>query len=220
MKTLFACALLLLLPCLVVGQNIRYYKDRGLRKETTQEKARYEVKKERRSDGKVIIVVKDLSKEEILSVETEDGEPYGQRVNQMGWGKKVIDYDFDMNYTDTVCAEGTTVLDTKAPFIDNATLHYEAPRLTGGQMFNDYLMRNMFYPEYAKENNQSGKVYMRFTILKSGEIVKISVVKSAWPSLDKEAVRVMRDVRFATPAMIDGKPVDLCITMPLSFHLE
>ena len=71
----------------------------------------------------------------------------------------------------------------------------------------------------AKKYYIEGTVLISFTINKSGDVVNVKVVKSVYPELDKEAVRVVSMSPKWTPALKDGEPVNVTYTYPVIFAL-
>lgn len=95
------------------------------------------------------------------------------------------------------------------------------PEFPGGQqgLFN-YLSKNVHYPKIARQNKIEGRVICQFVVNKDGSIVDVEVVRSGGdPSLDKEAVRVIRSMPKWIPGQKDGKPVRVKYTVPLNFKL-
>jgi bla regulator protein blaR1 len=90
----------------------------------------------------------------------------------------------------------------------------------GGEGFREYLAKNIVYPEEAKKNSITGKVYVQFTVNTKGEVVDVKVVRSVSPSLDKEAVRVVESSPLWEPGKQKGKPVDVQFTFPIEFKLN
>jgi len=54
-----------------------------------------------------------------------------------------------------------------------------------------FLKHNLQYPDDAQKQKIEGKVMVGFTVKKSGSISNIHILKSVYPSLDKEALRVI-----------------------------
>jgi TonB family protein len=82
-------------------------------------------------------------------------------------------------------------------------------------------MLNTTYPINEKENGIQGTVYILFEINPDGQAENFRVSKSASPGLDSEALRVVRLMKNSwAPAIIDGKPVRLTMTQPVSFILR
>lgn len=90
----------------------------------------------------------------------------------------------------------------------------------GGEGFREYLAKNIVYPEEAKKNSITGKVYVQFTVNTKGEVVDVKVVRSVSPGLDKEAVRVVESSPLWEPGKQKGKPVDVQFTFPIEFKLN
>ena len=98
----------------------------------------------------------------------------------------------------------------------------KAPEFPGGQkaLFK-YLSENVKYPVMAQENGIQGKVVCQFVVNRDGSIVDIEVVRSAGdPSLDKEAVRVIKSMPKWKPGKHSGKTVRVKFTLPVNFRLQ
>lgn len=95
------------------------------------------------------------------------------------------------------------------------------PVFEGGDAssFQQWCQKNAQYPEVAKENNESGKVLVNFTVGKDGKISDVKVLRGVSESLDAEAVRVVSSAPDWTPAQVGGKPVAVNYTMPVDFKL-
>jgi len=95
------------------------------------------------------------------------------------------------------------------------------PSFPGGQQaLMKYLSENIRYPVIAQENGVQGRVIVQFTVRKDGSIDDVKVVKSADPSLDKEAVRLIKSVPAWEPGMQRGKAVHCKFTVPIVFKLQ
>lgn len=97
----------------------------------------------------------------------------------------------------------------------------QMPEFPGG---NDelmkYLQKNIKYPEIAQENGISGRVYVQFVVSSGGTISNVTVVRGVDPSLDKEAVRVIRTMPSWKPGKQNGTPVKVQMSVPVNFRLE
>ena len=96
------------------------------------------------------------------------------------------------------------------------------PEFPGGQQaLFKYLGDNVKYPVIAQENGIQGRVICQFVVNKDGSIVDIEVVRSGGdPSLDKEAVRVVKSMPKWKPGKQRGKPVRVKFTLPVNFKLQ
>lgn len=97
----------------------------------------------------------------------------------------------------------------------------QMPSFPGGEAaLMRYLSSNVHYPVVAEENGVQGRVFLTFVIERDGSITDVKVVKSVDPALDKEAVRVIKNMPQWRAGTQDGKPVRVKITMPIIFRLE
>jgi TonB family protein len=95
------------------------------------------------------------------------------------------------------------------------------PEFPGGmEGLSSFLQKNIQYPEMAREAGVQGKVFISFNILKDGSVSDVKVEKSADPSLDKEAVRVVKMMPRWNPGKQNGKPVAVHMTLPVNFSLR
>ena len=96
------------------------------------------------------------------------------------------------------------------------------PEFPGGQQaLFKYLSENVKYPVIAQENGIQGRVICQFVVNKDGSIVEVEVVRSGGdPSLDKEAVRVIKSMPKWKPGQQRGKPVRVKYTVPVNFKLQ
>jgi periplasmic protein TonB len=77
------------------------------------------------------------------------------------------------------------------------------------------------YPNFAKDNDIAGKVYMSFVITKEGNVTNIKIVKGVHASLDKEAMRVVKLIpNNWTPGRVNGSPVNGNFLLPINFALR
>ena len=83
-----------------------------------------------------------------------------------------------------------------------------------------YLSDNVKYPVIAQENGVQGRVICQFVVNRDGSIVDVEVVRSVDPSLDKEAIRVIKSMPKWSPGQQRGKPVRVKYTLPVNFRLQ
>lgn len=97
----------------------------------------------------------------------------------------------------------------------------QMPSFPGGiSGLRTYLNQNIRYPAEAQENCVQGRVVVSFVVGKDGHISDVTVLRSVDPSLDKEAVRVIRNMPRWTPGKQGGEPVRVRYTVPVSFRLN
>ena len=83
----------------------------------------------------------------------------------------------------------------------------------------NYVSNSIKYPAVAEENGIQGLVTVSFVVEKDGSISGAKVIRSVDPSLDKEALRIIRSMPRWTPGKQDGKPVRVKYTIPVRFKL-
>lgn len=97
----------------------------------------------------------------------------------------------------------------------------QMPSFPGGiSGLKTYLNQNTRYPAVAQENCVQGRVVVSFVVEKDGHISDVTVLRSVDPSLDKEAVRVIRNMPRWTPGKQGGEPVKVRYNVPVSFRLN
>lgn len=94
----------------------------------------------------------------------------------------------------------------------------ENPQFNGN--INKWIRDNLKYPVIAQENGIFGKVYVEFIIEEDGSITDVEVVQSVDPSLDEEAIRLVKAMPKWTPGKVAGKPVQVLYKMPINFTLS
>jgi protein TonB len=97
----------------------------------------------------------------------------------------------------------------------------QMPSFPGGpSALMQYLSSNIKYPVVAEENGVQGRVVCTFVVEKDGSITDVRVVKSVDPSLDKEAVRVVKCMPKWIPGKQNGSGVRVKYTVPVTFRLQ
>ena len=89
------------------------------------------------------------------------------------------------------------------------------------EAFREYIGQNLKYPQIAIVNGIDGKVFVQFVVDNRGNIVDAQVVRSADPSLDSEALRLIKSTSgMWTPGKQRGKAVKVRYTFPITFRLQ
>lgn len=97
----------------------------------------------------------------------------------------------------------------------------EMPEFRGGDLnlFRQYVRKNIQYPREAIEKHIYGRVYVQFTINKTGTLTDARLIKGVHPLLDREVLRVINSSPLWEPGKQREKPVDVSILMPVDFYL-
>ena len=97
----------------------------------------------------------------------------------------------------------------------------QMPSFPGGpSALMQYLSSNIKYPVVAEENGIQGRVIATFVVERDGSITDVKVVKSVDPSLDKEAVRVLKSMPKWIPGKQNGQAVRVKYTVTVTFRLQ
>lgn len=97
----------------------------------------------------------------------------------------------------------------------------EMPSFPGGQgALMQYLGSNIKYPVVAQENGVQGRVIVGFVVEPDGSISGVNVMRSVDPSLDKEAMRVVKSMPRWKPGKQNGSAVRVKYTVPVVFRLQ
>jgi TonB family protein len=85
---------------------------------------------------------------------------------------------------------------------------------------NDFLSRKLRYPADAREAGKEGRVMVKVVVGSQGELSDFEVLRSVHPSLDAEAIRVIKLMPRWKPATLDDEHVNVYYTIPVNFRLE
>jgi len=91
----------------------------------------------------------------------------------------------------------------------------------GGEMgLRKYITTSVRYPIRSQERGEQGKVFVSFTIGIDGSIRNVEVVKSVFPLLDAEAIRVVQKMPHWIPQIKGGKCIETSVVVPIDFVLR
>jgi TonB family protein len=105
--------------------------------------------------------------------------------------------------------------------IDEDTLYKSVqvkPQFPGD--LNQWLSTYIQYPQDAKNSNIQGTVYITFIIEKDGDVSTVKMLQGVWPTLDKEALRVVSAMPKWSPGIQDNKAVRVQYMVPIHFILR
>lgn len=95
------------------------------------------------------------------------------------------------------------------------TVEYMPEYVGGEDKLGEFIRDNFKVPKIDKEKNIKGRVVVSFVVNQKGKVTNTVVRKSLSKSIDKEAVRVLKKLKFK-PGYQDGKPVSVFYTIPLN----
>lgn len=98
------------------------------------------------------------------------------------------------------------------------TFEQNARPKNGMKAFYAFLKKEFHYPKELKQAHIEGKVFVQFTVEKSGKLANIKIIRGLHPLFDQEVLRVMN----LAPDWISGKqrccPIRQKMTFPISFR--
>ena len=141
-----------------------------------------------------------------------------------------LDDDMFMNLEDDANL-GVEIMDYKEVEVVEEAVEEEAipfqlveekPSFNGGDAneFSKWVNSKLVYPEIAKENGVQGRVTLSFTVEKDGSVTNVRVLRGVDPSLDDEAVRVVKSSPKWKPGKQRDRTVKVTYTFPVIFQLR
>jgi TonB family protein len=124
----------------------------------------------------------------------------------------------------TVFADSVRYYDTERLIETITGTKYVIRTRSAGYKYGDlelmeYIATNIKYPKEALRAGHAGIVFVQLTIGKDGKSKDVKVLKGAYPSLDAEAVRVIKTINDWVAGLHNGQPYEKTITIPVRFRL-
>lgn len=95
------------------------------------------------------------------------------------------------------------------------------PQYPGGpSALFEFLSKNIRYPIDAEKKGVQGRVVVSFIVEKDGAITIDKILKSVSPSLDNEAIRVIKSMPTWKPGKNKRKKVRVKYSVPVTFRLR
>ena len=97
----------------------------------------------------------------------------------------------------------------------------EMPEFPGGMpALIEFLQTNIKYPKDAVKQDVGGRVMVMFVVETDGSISNVRVARKVFPSLDEEAVRVVKAMPKWKPGKEKGRAVRVNFTLPVVFSTK
>ena len=95
----------------------------------------------------------------------------------------------------------------------------EMPEFPGGMdALQAFLVREIQYPQVAKDNGITGTVLVEFVVEEDGSVTNAKVKVPLFPECDKEACRAVMSMPKWKPGKNMGKPVQCYYQVPVTFR--
>lgn len=121
-----------------------------------------------------------------------------------------------------LCSENDTIIPnpTKDDIIKFPLSEMLKPTFPGGESaMLQWVANRVNYPDYAKDNNIQGKVFIQFIINKEGIIEDVTILRGVHSVLNDEAIRVVKTFPKWKPGEVCGKNVKVSFQIPINFKL-
>lgn len=146
--------------------------------------------------------------------------PYGKSIYNDFAFEKTYEYERKLVFKKGILSKVST---KDNPYYDYGIIYVRCekmPEFPGGEWaLKRYLIDNTKTPKSAKSKGISGKVYVGFIVSKDGSLVELRILKPNAPSLNKEAVKIVKSMPKWTPGSHNGKPVSVYMSVPINFKL-
>lgn len=101
---------------------------------------------------------------------------------------------------------------------DDIVYEFVPAQYPGGEnALNDFLIKNIGYPNIARVNKIEGNVVCRFIVTEKGAVKNVEVTKGIGYACDDEAMRVIEMMPHWNPGMLNGKVVKTYQTLTIPF---
>ena len=153
---------------------------------------------------------------------TSKAKPVAVRFNDLGLDNKYLaNYVYVFKKGDNDIYSKKEQNESESNKIFNGDDVDQQPSFPGGtNAFNTFIVSNLKYPVVAQENGIQGRVVVKFIVEKDGSISNVEVDRSVYPSLDNEAMRVIKNMPKWIPGQINGKAVKVECSYPFVFRLQ
>ena len=92
------------------------------------------------------------------------------------------------------------------------------PQYANGNI-QDFIRKNLTYPEEARLKGISGTTYVELTVNEDGSLSDFAVKEGFYPACDAEAIRIAKSLPPWIPGKRNGKPIKVRVTLPVKFVL-
>lgn len=148
----------------------------------------------------------------VLEVVADDKEI----TNELQVSAEVTDDTKNIEITPVVVEEEEEVVEEQI-----FTVVENDPEFPGGMdALYKYLAQNIKYPQLARDNNITGRVYVTFVVEKDGSIANPKVLRDIGGGCGQEAIRVVKSMPKWTPGKQRGKAVRVQFNLPVNFSLK
>ncbi len=97
----------------------------------------------------------------------------------------------------------------------------EMPQYPGGDDARiNFIVKNIKYPEAARNSNIQGTVYVSFVIDTLGKVTNAKIIRGIGGGCEEEVLRLVNSMPNWIPGKQKGVPVNVLFNMPIKFKLD
>lgn len=167
---------------------------------------------------KAVIVEPANTPDTFIAVEKKENLVQGNRTEEI-----LPQNNIGLKPKSTVEKQNSTI-DTKPAVAEvKSTVQsgFEEAQPTGGYpALFDFFKQHVQYPDQSRKQKIEGSVLVEFYVNEKGKPTDIAVLKGINTELDKEALRLIQLMPKWQPALVEGKPVSMKVTIPLTFQIH
>jgi TonB family protein len=127
--------------------------------------------------------------------------------------KQIEQYHLD-TLKKATCFDSLGTETTHIPF-------FELPKYPKGDAaMYKFLSQTIRYPANARQMGEQETIFVSFTIDKTGKVTDVKSLKNKSRALGFESVRTIKALSKWSPALLDGKPIDMTYLMPITYGIE
>jgi TonB family protein len=203
-----------------------YFFDEDLQQKTIKNKGYFIATTTTNADGTKAFLLTTRKGSTIRQEYYKGKEPIGKWTLNTNGQIRALDYDFELVYGKPV----TEKLDSnifllfkpsQLPFIDDESRLYKAPLLLNGETtIPSFVSKNIAYPQSAIQKEIQGRVQVKFILSENGIVEDIAVIQGVDVLLDKEAMRIIKLLKFSSPATLNGIKKKIYFIQSVIFRLE
>ena len=104
-------------------------------------------------------------------------------------------------------------------YVQTDTITRETKEIPFKNFLDQWVIKNLRYPQEAVEKKIQGRVIVALRIDKKG-ILSIKEIIGRNPLLEEEACRIFDGFPQLSPALLRGKPVNILYNYPIVFRLD
>ena len=104
-------------------------------------------------------------------------------------------------------------------YVQTDTITRETKEIPFKNFLDQWVIKNLRYPQEAVEKKIQGRVIVALRIDKKG-ILSIKEIIGRNPLLEEEACRIFDGFPQLSPALLRGKPVNVVYNYPIVFRLD